>query len=425
MSKIDNNGIVYNQKYWLAFLYSLFAYFLFDVCWQYVWENNKLFQVFQGLSCLALIFFYIKLKKRLVLKGFALLFYLLYVSICFVTLLRWPFTPMQIPEKFLLLSNSYMWSYFLPLIFLVKIDVEMLSEFFHILLLYCVFAIVFCIVNYRDFYFDSALLFYSMIGFDSYVVVRPQVPLDALFPLTFFVSYFSFWNRKSKLLYIVTFVFALIAALMMGRRSCAAMGIGLLFIALFLNINTKNIIRVVCLVIFLALLFWLANFDFDKALPLDSTFQVLFGRMDQDTRSGTEVDFFRNFSAIDWFVGRGINGTYRSLAVSDIDRLNRFVCETGYLNFILHGGLILLVPYILLLLNSIYKGLFKSSNKISKVCSVYLFYTIILLYPGGFPSLSMSGILLWICIYICQSEKFRHINENNFVKLMKFSTLWK
>lgn len=332
---------------------------------------------------------------------------------------------MQIPEKFLLLSNSYMWSYFLPLIFLVKIDVEMLSEFFHILLLYCVFAIVFCIVNYRDFYFDSALLFYSMIGFDSYVVVRPQVPLDALFPLTFFVSYFSFWNRKSKLLYIVTFVFALIAALMMGRRSCAAMGIGLLFIALFLNINTKNIIRVVCLVIFLALLFWLANFDFDKALPLDSTFQVLFGRMDQDTRSGTEVDFFRNFSAIDWFVGRGINGTYRSLAVSDIDRLNRFVCETGYLNFILHGGLILLVPYILLLLNSIYKGLFKSSNKISKVCSVYLFYTIILLYPGGFPSLSMSGILLWICIYICQSEKFRHINENNFVKLMKFSTLWK
>lgn len=116
----------------------------------------------------------------------------------------------------------------------------------------------------------------------------------------------------------------------------------------------------------------MSNYNFDISL-LDNTFQVLFGRIDQDTRSGTEIDFYKNFTAIDWLVGRGVNGTYRSLAVSDIDRLQRFVCETGYLNFILHGGVVLLVPYLFLLLNSIFKGLKKQTIAFLDA-ALYIYY---------------------------------------------------
>ena len=39
-------------------------------------------------------------------------------------------------------------------------------------------------------------------------------------------------------------------------------------------------------------------------------------------------------SWMDWIIGRGMTGTYYCWEVSDIDRLNRLVIETGYLNII-------------------------------------------------------------------------------------------
>lgn len=411
-------------KYWGIFLYSLFAYFLFGIAYSYVWKNSKLFQGLQGICCIFLVYSYLQIPKKLTLKGFSIICYLCYLIVCFITLLRWPFTPMQIPEKFLLLSSSYMWPYLLPLLLFLKWDISMIAKYFHVLLLYCCFSLVFCLVNYKDFYMNSSLLFYSMIGFDSFVVVRPQIPLEELFPLSFFAFYFVRWNRNVKVLYVVTFLLALMAALMMGRRSCVAIGIGMLMISILLNFNKINAVKYIGGICVVFLLYSLSNFNIDTSL-LDNSFQVLFGRIDQDTRSGTEIDFYKNFTVIDWLIGRGINGTYRSLAVSDIDRLQRFVCETGYLNFILHGGVILLAPYLLLLLNSIFKGLKKSNNSFPRCCSIYLLYSIVLLYPGGFPSLSMTGILQWLCIYVCQSTRIRNMSEANFVKSMNFGQIWK
>lgn len=37
--------------------------------------------------------------------------------------------------------------------------------------------------------------------------------------------------------------------------------------------------------------------------------------------------------------GRGMDGTYRSPSVAELDTMNRRGIETGYLNIILHGGL--------------------------------------------------------------------------------------
>lgn len=419
--------IAYNSKslkYWEIFLYSLFAYFLFGIAHSYVWENSKFFQALQGACCIFLVYSYLQIPKKLILKGFPLFCYLCYLIVCLITLLRWPFTPMQIPAKFLLLSSSYMWPYLLPFLLFIKWDMSMIAKFYHVLLLYCIFSFIFCIVNYKDFYMNSSLLFYSMIGFDSFVIVRPQIPLDKLFPLSFFAFYFVRWNRNLKVLYVITFLLALVAALMMGRRSCAAIGVGMLMISILLNFNKKSAIKCfggICVVFFL---YSLSNYNFDISL-LDNTFQVLFGRIDQDTRSGTEMDFYKDFTAIDWIVGRGVNGTYRSLAVSDIDSLQRIVCETGYLNFILHGGVVLLVPYLFLLLNSIFKGLKKANNSFPRCCSLYLLYSIVLLYPGGFPALSMTGVLQWLCIYVCQSTRIREMSEDNFVKSMNFEKIWK
>ena len=54
----------------------------------------------------------------------------------------------------------------------------------------------------------------------------------------------------------------------------------------------------------------------------------------------------------EWLFGRGMDGTYRSPSVAELDTMNRRGIETGYLNIILHGGLFLLFPYIIILLYS-------------------------------------------------------------------------
>ena len=61
-----------------------------------------------------------------------------------------------------------------------------------------------------------------------------------------------------------------------------------------------------------------------------------------------------------------MTGTYYCWEVSDIDRLNRLVIETGYLNIILKGGIFLLLPYVFFCIKSFFLGYFKSKNMLTK-----------------------------------------------------------
>lgn len=61
----------------------------------------------------------------------------------------------------------------------------------------------------------------------------------------------------------------------------------------------------------------------------------------------------------DWLLGRGMSGTYKSPSAAADDVANRSLIETGYLHLILKGGILLLIPYLIILINSVYKGFFR------------------------------------------------------------------
>ena len=116
---------------------------------------------------------------------------------------------------------------------------------------------------------------------------------------------------------------------------------------------------------------------------LEDTFVVLFDRIDADTRSGVEDDFFRDFTGVEeWLFGRGMDGTYRSPSVAELDTMNRRGIETGYLNIILHGGLFLLFSYF------------------SLSVIVYIIFHFVWLYPSGTPKLNLEYFVLWNFIAI-------------------------
>ena len=138
----------------------------------------------------------------------------------------------------------------------------------------------------------------------------------------------------------------------------------------------------------------------------DSTFSFFLSRLDNDTRSSVEYYFFQSFKGetIDWIIGRGINGTYYCPI---FDNSNRDMIETGYLHLILKGGIIYLTLYIILLAHSAYIGFFRTTNILTKAMALYLVAHILYLIPWGLPSFSFEYIIVWVCIYYCQSKKWR------------------
>lgn len=99
--------------------------------------------------------------------------------------------------------------------------------------------------------------------------------------------------------------------------------------------------------------------------------------------------------------GRGMDGTYRSPSVAELDTMNRRGIETGYLNIILHGGLFLLFPYIIILLYSVINNVARRKDSyFSLSVIVYIIFHFVWLYPSGTPKLNLEYFVLWNFIAI-------------------------
>ena len=112
---------------------------------------------------------------------------------------------------------------------------------------------------------------------------------------------------------------------------------------------------------------------------------------------------------LDWIFGRGMSGTYRCPDEGDPTRI---VIETGYLNMILHGGLVMLIPFVTLLLYSSYKGFFCSNSYFVKSCSLIVFFHLLQLFPGGHLRLTMDSLIVFVFIRICISSSWRNKTDN-------------
>lgn len=224
-----------------------------------------------------------------------------------------------------------------------------------------------------------------------------QFPSSCFMAASFVFIYGIYRAKWRKWLMWIAFVVAVVAALLLGRRSSALVPVGVLLAKVFYDFYH----RPKMLFVVLALLFAIyLGYDYLENRFL-STFVILQDRAFDNTRYWVEHDFYKDMHGIDYIVGRGSEGLIYS---SDWGR--RPIIETGYLNMILHGGIIYLFLYLYLLIMSAIRGLM-SRNKLVISMSIYILIMVVCLYPGGHLQFSMETMALWACVSVCSSKKYR------------------
>lgn len=230
--------------------------------------------------------------------------------------------------------------------------------------------------------------------------------------------YFKKYLNVRWLMYIIAFGTAIFIGLYMARRGRTVIYFLYIISAWWIytasakkHIGVKNFIYAL---IFLLLL----DFIYDKYS--DSVFSLLLERGLDDSRTGVEVSFFKDMDLISWIFGRGWFGTYYEPSWLS----QRASIETGYLALVLRGGLIYLIPYVLLLAITFYQGYYKSNNIFCKSLGMICFIQILSLYPSGWPDFNYTHFMIWLGVWICNTPYFRELSNHDIKKnLFNFSIL--
>lgn len=117
-----------------------------------------------------------------------------------------------------------------------------------------------------------------------------------------------------------------------------------------------------------------------------------------DSRSANILEMLDSLSAIELFQGSW-DGTYWS----GIFNICRSDIEGGFFQFILRGGLVSLVIFIILAFTALWKGLRADTGSMSFYLGLYILEHLIWMITYGNPGVNMDFILLWIAIGACLS----------------------
>jgi hypothetical protein len=134
-------------------------------------------------------------------------------------------------------------------------------------------------------------------------------------------------------------------------------------------------------------------------------------------------DFFEDFNTTsDWIFGRGIDGTV--LRTINIDTGAENLIENGILTIILKGGLIYMIPYVLLFLGAIYYGFFRSNNDLCKSLAAILLIHLVIMFQFNLPDYSSKYVFVWIAISTCFNPAIRALNNETLYMVLNLNRKW-
>lgn len=263
-----------------------------------------------------------------------------------------------------------------------------------------------CTYFYRDVIGAASFIEISILADDGLFSFFDYINLASLPANTFncmaFIFIYNRWNSLSQKYFIyVVIIVSIISALLLGRRSTTFSIILFIFLFLLLNIRFNKKLLLLYFSI-ISVLFYLFIF---YGSTLEDLFPILLGRLTDDTRSWAEAEFYQAFDGdyLSWIFGRGAKALFWSPVYGF-----RNCIETGYLDLILHGGVIYLVLYVIILLLAFYRGFWGSTNRLVNSMALYLLGNVILLYP--FTPMKYFGpehLSVWICVICCLSKNIR------------------
>lgn len=124
-------------------------------------------------------------------------------------------------------------------------------------------------------------------------------------------------------------------------------------------------------------------------------------------------------------IGEGGGSAYESDFFSnyDVNYRGRYGSEVGLLNSLLYSGIVGIVLYASMLFISIYYGINRSNNYLTKMIAIFLAFHWILFFIEDRARFDMNNYFIWMAMGICLSNEFRAMSEadvkNYFVSILK------
>lgn len=311
---------------------------------------------------------------------------------------------------------SYVLPLLLPIFLFLNIRSNELRLVYNYIYVGCFCAFLHLIFHFQEFVLETSNTFANFhqfvdvgqneLGFYFYLA-STTVATIFLIPMAIFYISGNIPNQTQKTVLVMAMALSIITTMSFGRRGSSIMilAIFILQFAIYIRWRSKHKILFILLGI-VSLILILAYFYIFIDL-----FPVLSDRLQEDTRSRVEQDFWNSTTVESFIFGKGLHGTYKS------DYMNRSLIETGYLYIILQKGILYLIPYVYLIIVSAFRGLFQGRSLFVKSLSLFLLYELCLLYPGGNPQWSLQHFVLFLSISICGCSSWRHENEiPNYIK---------
>ena len=126
----------------------------------------------------------------------------------------------------------------------------------------------------------------------------------------------------------------------------------------------------------------------------------------------------------EFVLGKGIFGFYvgYDFVFDEIRKeyvdVNRFHTEVGFMDIIMHTGLIGLLLHVLALGIAVIKGLFFSVSDTAKGMALFVFVAICELIPYGLQTYSFYYVLVWLFASMLYSPRFRSLTDDAIKQLV-------
>lgn len=307
--------------------------------------------------------------------------------------------------------------HFFPLALRLEWDISLLRSFWRLGIFFFVvngiILFLFSGVLISGIYNQGQTVLASASAETGYYDIRSFLPL--IFVGTSFVGLrynLLFYNKKLFMILIFLYyvlMFTLVIA--SGSRGGLIMGfLGLL--APFVGI-VSNVRKILISLSYMLLVFILFNNIFNSEVG-----EYVSGRLFEDKRElkfqESSREFYtqsmiQDFSAKPWdyLFGRGAFGVYELLNTNQ----KRPDIEWGFLWFILKGGVVYLLLYIMFNLYAMYLGLFKSNNAYCKIMGYGALLRVVALVPFGIPFFGFGFFAGTLISGLLFYSNFRTLND--------------
>lgn len=234
-------------------------------------------------------------------------------------------------------------------------------------------------------------------------------------PFVFVVLLYMYIPTKKWIYNLLAFLCITFISVVSARRGNSAIMAIVFVVALYnwsKNLKSKKL-RILSKFTAIAIILVAINSFYTSSLT-----SFIRERGMEDNRTAIDNALISQMSNAELIFGKGLNGRYYFPIFED-DYQNgwRYGTETGFYNIVLKGGYLMAILHIVLLLYPALLGIFKSRNNLCKMLGVYIFISLLELYPFGHLMFNIKFLIIWTGVLLCYRRNIRELTDMEIKKL--------